>query len=70
MFGFDEWIMISYVPSNGKAVQVLSTTPYDAVIGGCDHKPEIILHYIKKNSAVNSTSHLATNFSCKWQNNR
>ena len=60
--------MVSYAPSRGKAVVLLSTMYHTATTEGED-KPEIVLHYNKTKNGV-YMDHLATIFSCRRKNNR
>ena len=71
VFGFAGNVtMVSYVPSKGKAVLLLSTMHHDATTEGDQQKPEIVLHYNKTKSGVDNMDHLATIFSCKRKTNR
>ena len=56
--------MVSYAPSRGKAVVLLSTMHHTATTEGED-KLEIVLHYNKTKSDVDNMDHLATIFSCR-----
>ena len=51
--------MVSYAPSRGKAVVLLSTMHDIATTEGEEDKPEIVLHYNKNKSSVDNMDHLA-----------
>ena len=53
--------MVSYAPSKGKAVVLLSTMHHTATTE-LEDKPEIVLHYNKTKSGVDNMDHMATLF--------
>ena len=69
VFGFSGNITnVSYAPSRGKVVVLLSTMHHTATTEGEEDKIEIILHYNKTESSVDM-DHLAMIFSCRRKNN-
>ena len=63
VFGFSgNLAMVSYAPSRGTAVVLLSTMHHAATTEGED-KPEIVLHYNKTKNDVDNMDHLVTIFS-------
>ena len=62
--------MVSYSPSRGKAVVLLSTMYHTATTEGEEDKPEIVLHYNKTKIGADTLDHLATIFSCRRKNIR
>ena len=66
IFGFkDQLTLVSYVPSQKKAVLSLSTMHHDNRVDGGAHKPEIILQYNQTKSGVDNLDHLATMFTAR-----
>ena len=64
-FGFlGNLITVSYAPSRGKAVVLLSTMHQTATSEGED-KPEIVLHYNNAKSGVDNIYHLDMIISCR-----
>ena len=62
--------MVSYAPSRGKAVVLLSRMHHTATTEGQEDKQEIVLSYNKTKSGVDSMDCLAMIFSCRSENNR
>ena len=60
--------MVSYAPSRGKTVVLLSTMHHTATTEG-EEKLEMVLHYNKTKSGVDNMDHLATIFSCTRKKN-
>ena len=72
VFGFHEKITIcSYVPNKNKAVILLSSMHLDTATRGDEKKkPEIILHYNKNKSGVDTMDQMLTRYSTKRRTNR
>ena len=62
--------MVSYAPSRGKVVVLLSRMHHTATTEGEEDKSETILHYNKTKSCVDSMDCLVMIFSCRSKSNR
>ena len=66
VFGFSgNLTIVSYAPSRGKAVVLLSTMHHTATTEGEEDKTEIVLHYNKTKNSVDNMDHLTMIFSCR-----
>lgn len=73
MFGFQErYTLVSYAPSKGKAVLLLSTEHHDDAVSGeaTKYKPDIILQYNKTKGAVDTTDKMVKQYSARRISNR